>query len=494
MSTTRREVLLDPLAARLLLALGAVGLAGTVLCAAGWLQCVRRPAPLERIGAEQRQVLLADLLRQSPGAFVPAWFHPPVGYTLKPGRRIRAWGDDFVANELGYRTWPPQKRAGTFRVVFAGDSWTFGLGVRREESFPHQFELLAHRAVAGRRVEAWNLGLPGYNTLNELAALEFFFERLRPDLVVLCPTSNDRDSGGAVLPNGSLTRAGVQDDGLGADHSLVYRLRVLDSHQFRSRWRAAFAAVRRTEQRLRRQRVPLLLFFAATWPEPFAHRLVAEAGLAAPYVITPPELTGRSWRNPPPFRHGTPAANQLYGQMVYRGAAHLFGWPALAGADPRGAVPVYAAQEAATRASGVETLLRGETRRLPESYRPSPRAEVQCVGPMECATGLMGQATTVLVRRRPGATRLRVSVRRLAEAPSLYPLALSIEIPSPAGGSRRVVSVPADGPEVHSFALPLPGDVAAGAALDVVLRAERVAAAPQALAARSLLVAEIAQE
>jgi hypothetical protein len=480
--------------ARLLLVLAAAGLAGTAVCAAGWIWTARQRVSVETLDPETRQALVADLLEQSPGAFVPAWFHPPIGYTLRPGARITAWDDTFTANELGYRTAPAAKARGTLRVVFAGSSWTFGMGVPVGETVPAQFERLAAGAAAGRRVEAWNLSLPAYNLLHELAALEFFFDRLRPDAVVLCPTVNEVDSGSNVLPNGSLTRAGVVRDGFGADQSLVYSLRLVDSHQFLARWRFAFAEARRAEQRLRARGVPLLVHFTGTWDEPFAHRLVAESGLTSPYVITPPGLTRAGFRNPPPHRHATPAANHLYAQMVYAALAPALGWRPLENLDPRARVPVFGPADARREAPGAAALLADATERLPDRYLPSPQAMAQCVGDHQCATGVMGRATTILVRRRAGATRLAVTVRRLPGLPSLYPLPLSAEILSAAGGVRAASTVPAGGPDVHRFSLPLPSDVPPGAALDVVLRAGKVVSAPEALAPRSVRIVEISQE
>ncbi|HKV11914.1 MAG TPA: hypothetical protein VJ725_27460, partial [Thermoanaerobaculia bacterium] len=135
-----------------------------------------------------------------------------------------------------------------------------------------------------------------------------------------------------------------------------------------------------------------------------------------------------------------------------------------------------------------------ESRRIPERYEPGPAAQVQCVGAMNCATGLMGKSTMIWVRRRPGATRLAVTLHRLEQTPSLYPLPVEISIPSPSGGTRKSVIVPAAGPETHRFLLDLPADLPPGAVLDVTLRPERAVSAPRLLAPRSLFVAGLEQE
>ncbi|HYU31734.1 MAG TPA: GDSL-type esterase/lipase family protein, partial [Thermoanaerobaculia bacterium] len=317
--------------------LASVCLVLAAACAFGWWRAAHRERlGLDSLGPEERQALLDEMIAVSPGAFAPAYFEPAVGYTLRRGK-ITAWTDTFRANEIGYRTvsLTKAKPAGTFRVVFLGDSWTFGLGIREAETFPRRFEEIARQlgAGGGRRVQAVNLGMPGYNTANEIAALDFFWERVRPDAVVLCPTGNDADSSANVLANGSLTRQGVERDAFGEDHSLVFRAHLVDSFKFRRRWRANFQAIRELEARLRARGVPLVLFFTATWDEPFAHALVREAGLTTPYVVTPRVLASPRWRNPAPWGHGNASANRLYGAMVYKLVAETLGWPAAPAPD-----------------------------------------------------------------------------------------------------------------------------------------------------------------
>jgi hypothetical protein len=73
------------------------------------------------------------------------------GSMLEGGRRVRV-----RFNELGMRG--PAcggKQAGETRVLFFGDSMTFGLGLEEEETFPARFAVQASRAW-GRRVTAGN--------------------------------------------------------------------------------------------------------------------------------------------------------------------------------------------------------------------------------------------------------------------------------------------------------------------------------------------------
>jgi hypothetical protein len=494
-----REV--SPRLARALLALAAAFLALALVCAWGWRRAAHQRTSLAALSPAQRQALAREMIAVSPGVFVPAQFEPAIGYTLRPAARITAWGDTFASNELGYRSAsPPGRRGGerAFRVLFLGDSWTYGMGIREEESFPERFAELAGRLGAGngRPVRAFDLALPGYNTLNEIAALDFFYDLFRPDAVVICPTGNDADSSANVLPDGSLTTMGIERDGFGADQPLVFP-RLVDSFVLRSRWRRDFDEIRRLDERLRGRGVPLMVYFAASWDEPFAHSLMAGSGVTAPYLIMPRRLASPRWRNPAPFFHGTPAANRLYARTVYRGLAELLGWPpppAPATPEEKEAdVPLHRQPPTAADTAGLPALLAAGTADLPERYVPGPDAEPQCVGTIECETGQIGKATTVLVRRRAGATRVEVALRRLPNAPSLLPLAVRVSIPSPGGGTEARAELSASGPEPLTVRVPIPADLPAGAALDVTIHAAHAVSAPLILAPRSLSIVGIEQ-
>ncbi|MCP4899533.1 MAG: SGNH/GDSL hydrolase family protein [bacterium] len=137
------------------------------------------------LSLENRQELVEEFFEVATQAYTPAWFEPGVRYTLRTNAEISVWDSTFTSNELGYRAGAVQKRPDTFRVVFVGDSWTYGMGVDAEDSFPYQFQRLANEVYDGHgEIEAWSLALPGYNTMTEVNALEIFLNRLEPDAVV----------------------------------------------------------------------------------------------------------------------------------------------------------------------------------------------------------------------------------------------------------------------------------------------------------------------
>ena len=75
------------------------------------------------------------------------------------------------------------KQPGERHLVFLGDSFTFGEGVRNEDVFPE----VAARILRGdtEQVEAYNLGVGGYNTSQSLDLLKRAGLGMQPDAVIL---------------------------------------------------------------------------------------------------------------------------------------------------------------------------------------------------------------------------------------------------------------------------------------------------------------------
>lgn len=498
----------SPAVTNALLGLTSLALCGLLLCAFGWYRASRGGVELADLTAEQRQGLVEAMVQVSPGAHRWAFFEPRLAYTLRPDSPLEIWNSTFTSNALGFRTAPPEKPPGTFRIVFVGDSWTYGMGVERHESYPEVLARLANEhAGLDAEVEAWTLALPGYNLHNSLAGLDFFFHRLQPDAVVVAPSGNDNHSSNTVLPNGAQWSDGLLQDEFGEPHQLTYRARRLASYRFEERWRQAFARLRQTENRLSEQGLPLYLFFVARWQEVDVHGRIAEAGLEAPYTIVPMAWTLDPWTLPPPIGHGSPSAQRLYARLLYRGLAQRLGWPPLppdpsldeAGGEASVSdeavdrVPLFEAPPVGRDWQGERNALARETtaQLIGRTFSPPVDDAAQVAGPIDPRTGLLRRAATVLVRPAAADRWLTITVSPLADASFLYPMGFEIRIPSAAGGSRTQVEIVADLPE-QRFSLAIPHDIPQGAALDVTMVAENSVSSPGALAARSLIVRRIA--
>lgn len=124
------------------------------------------------------------------------------------------------------------KSAGAFRVIFLGDSFTFGEGVRNEDTYPEVTARLLRED--GRRAESCNLGVAGYNTTQEANVLKIFGFDLKPDVVVLGYTLNDAEpplfqidpASGQPVRRAREAAIEVEAAPLRPPDSLLYRLRL----------------------------------------------------------------------------------------------------------------------------------------------------------------------------------------------------------------------------------------------------------------------------
>jgi lysophospholipase L1-like esterase len=143
----------------------------------------------------------------------------PGGYLVPPPHAsFRMRGHEIRTNSLGMRDVEPPAPGdpGGRRLLFLGDSVTFGQGVAYEDSFPVRLR----KALAGTRTRVNVAAVPGWNSESELAFLEAQAERLAPDHVVLLYVVNDRE------PIAELRRERAAASGL---RERLYRTAVLRS-------------------------------------------------------------------------------------------------------------------------------------------------------------------------------------------------------------------------------------------------------------------------
>ena len=485
-------------AARVLLIIAGLSLAAALVSGLGWWLASRDGGvSVGDLTTDERRLLVEDLLNTSPGVFRPALYDPRVGYTLRPLQEIDQWNDSFRSNGLGYRSGQVRKRPGDFRIVFVGDSWTFGMGVSELEAFPRQLEQLAQlHSGSDLRVEAWSLALPGYNILNETAALDGLVDTLDPDAVVFCPTNNDVDSGHLVLPNGSLSRAPMLVDGFGMNVPLRFQSLFLNSHLFLQRWRHGMNALGALGRRLGERETPALVFFTGRWVESFAHDLIGTAEIDLPYVITPDELSSMKWRNPPPFHHPNPAAHREYARLVYRGLAQVVEWRPLPDDDSPFDSPVHRRLEQRQdwRGKSEEDLRSLVAQSIEPDFVPKQERALQVGAGVDLLTGRMGRGAVVFLRRLAESREVVVSLGRLPDVEWIYPLGFRVSIPSGSGSTAKRFVLPAGGPDTHRFSIDLPDDIPEGVAVEIIIEAESLSLTENGLAAASMEIVKIEQE
>jgi hypothetical protein len=124
---------------------------------------------------------------------------PVTDFRLKSNTRERFnWPGgvkfSWTTNSRGYRAareFAVPKPVSMRRVLFVGDSFTFGQGVNDDETFAAQTERRLKQLCPTTPLEIVNTGVPGFSTSQELAFLEREGLALEPDVVVLGFYGND---------------------------------------------------------------------------------------------------------------------------------------------------------------------------------------------------------------------------------------------------------------------------------------------------------------
>jgi hypothetical protein len=170
---------------------------GALFCAEALLRAIDQPHFYERLPQRPRFDVADRLidgrtfyvnLRSARERFV--YDGDPRGY-FGPDHAV-----EYRTNGLGFRgpEFRPAKAADTFRIMFLGDSFTFGEGVHFEDTYPEIAGALLQREFGDdRRIEALNFGVGGYNTTQSLQLMRMNLERFAPDVVVLGYVLNDAE-------------------------------------------------------------------------------------------------------------------------------------------------------------------------------------------------------------------------------------------------------------------------------------------------------------
>jgi hypothetical protein len=117
---------------------------------------------------------------------------------LNPGVKF-CWSDyvSFPLNNLGFRdkNFALEKGAHTYRVMVVGDSFAEGAGCRREDTFSRVLERHLNQYLEAAhcqgRVEVYNLGICGANTVEEIQRIFKEAPLLNPDLIIVAYFLND---------------------------------------------------------------------------------------------------------------------------------------------------------------------------------------------------------------------------------------------------------------------------------------------------------------
>ena len=147
-----------------------------------------------------------DEHRGRPGFYVS---DPVLGQRLSPGYDGWFAGVPVTINSLGFRDtreYALAKSPKTFRILVLGDSVTFGHGALSDTTYPFLLEQQLKQWRPDIDWQVWNLGVPGYNTTQELMVLREVGPRYQPDLVIVGFFENDL-ADNAIAPPTATRRA-----------------------------------------------------------------------------------------------------------------------------------------------------------------------------------------------------------------------------------------------------------------------------------------------
>ena len=116
-------------------------------------------------------------------------------YELKPGADTVYEGQPVRINSDGFRDreYALQKPPHTYRIVVLGDSVAFGRFNLPEDNLARRLEARLNSACPGRSFEVLNMGVEGYNTVQEAELLKAKALKYAPDLVIVYYSLNDAD-------------------------------------------------------------------------------------------------------------------------------------------------------------------------------------------------------------------------------------------------------------------------------------------------------------
>lgn len=176
-----------------------LGLLAALVAVELLLRALDLPRVYERRHVPSQFSFLRDLVDRgepyyvnTPSARIPFTYDgDPRGYFDPSGRVVH------TTNRFGFRggEFETGEPRGVLRIAFLGDSFTFGEGVRDEDTYPAVVEAVLNGPPPrlGEPVEAYNFGVGGHNTEQTLRVLELAVAPTRPDAIVLGYVLNDAE-------------------------------------------------------------------------------------------------------------------------------------------------------------------------------------------------------------------------------------------------------------------------------------------------------------
>lgn len=264
----------------------------------------------------------------------------PIGYRLQPGLDARFNGARYQVNSLGFRgdELPPIKPANEKRIVWLGDSVVFGIGVNNDETLAANVERMANARGGETLYRVLNLGVPSYNTEQELIQFESLGLDLEPDAVILLFAQNDIEEKKWVFNKRSNIFADIAQRSYAlstifiGSRMLVQRsgggspqINVQAYEASNPRWLAISNSLAKIKELCDKRSIPFAVFVIGTVDEPMLDQVAAEGkrlgidvvGIAPELDARWPDALDRKYRNSPVDNHPNAAGTRIWATVVY---------------------------------------------------------------------------------------------------------------------------------------------------------------------------------
>lgn len=117
-------------------------------------------------------------------------------YELKPNIRATYACKEIITNSAGFRgqEFSIQKNPGVYRIILIGDSVAFGKLLSFEDTIGERLKSALAAACPAKKFEVFNMGVEGYNSIQELELLKTKALKYNPDLVIVYYCFNDPEN------------------------------------------------------------------------------------------------------------------------------------------------------------------------------------------------------------------------------------------------------------------------------------------------------------
>jgi len=111
-------------------------------------------------------------------------------YELLPNSKAKIKGEHYIINAFGFRDKKFRiRKTNQTRILFVGDSVTYGWRISLEETYHKRLEKLLKDK--GYDIDVMGMGIPGYNIVQEYHLIKETALNFNPDILVLQITPND---------------------------------------------------------------------------------------------------------------------------------------------------------------------------------------------------------------------------------------------------------------------------------------------------------------